>query len=1809
MRGLALACVLGLFGAFEAIADSAIPERRLIVTRDVDFYGGDLQPLFDTTLQACQRQCLNNPACQAFTFNTQSRACFPKTGVSQREPYVGATSAIVVAASPEDLGRADRLGADLDFLDDGALLRARDEAAALGIRHGGGEWTVPDLLRSAQRAQANDNLQGAVFWTGAAVAQSDDAAHWLQYAEWSADYATALRGSERVKFRNRAYLAAINAYLRSETGPQQVAALLQLAQALEALGRGRDMIAPLRLAETLGPRADVVAALDSAIGKYGFRIVETQVEADTAEPRICAVFSEDLERAGADYTLYVRLPDPKLAISNDARRVCVSGVQHGERYRITFRSGLPAQGGEALHRDVTVTQYVRDRSPALRFPGRAYVLPRSADAGIPLESVNTPEAALTLRQVSDRNLLRMLEDRLFGRPLSAWDMDRFGTSIAHEVWRGTATLRSDLNQDQLTRLPLGAVIADRPAGIYALTAEIPGSDPYDSAAATQWFVLTDIGLTTLQGQGGLTVHARSLGDAGALEGVSLTLISRANGELGRAETGADGVARFPAGLMRGRGGAEPALVVARRGEGDLAFLSLQDPAFDLSDRGVAGREPSGPIDAFLATDRGAYRAGEVINATVLLRDTRAAALEGVPVTAILTRPDGVEYSRHLSTRETAGGHVFALPLADAAPRGTWRLAVHADPDAAALATQSLLVEDFVPERLDLALSLPEGALSALAPPALSVQADYLFGAPGADLRVEGEVQLRATQRLPERPGWVFGPHDAGTALRLAPLPAEVFTDATGAAQVPLRLPDLDARGRLMEAQVTVRVAEGSGRPVERAITRPVLSPTPVIGIRPAFDGALPEASAARFALQAFDPGLNPADMTVAWRIDRVQTRYQWYQLDGRWNWEPVTTRITLQRGEAQLGADVVEVSADVDWGRHEIVVERLGGSYLVASYGFDAGWYAPAEALDTPDLLEMSLDKPRYAPGDTATVRMVAREAGEALITVLADRVIAMQAVPVVAGENTLALPVTDDWGAGVYVAAQVVRPMQADQGRNPARSLGLAHAGVDPGDRHLTVAFDAPQEVEPRQSFVADVTLGALAADETAYVTVAAVDVGILNLTAFETPDPADHYFGQRRLGVDIRDLYGRLLDGLNGEMGQIRSGGDAGPGLRMQSPPPTEALVAQFSGPVRVGPDGRARVRIDIPDFNGTVRLMALAWSAQGVGSAEADVLVRDPVVMATSLPRFLAPGDETRLGLELTHTRGAAGEMALSVQSEGLTLGAVPQTVTLAEGGRARVRVPLTAEETGDHRISVRLVTPDGKELTRTLTLGVRSNDPQQGTTRRLALAAGQTFTLDGQVLAGFRPDGAEVLVSAGPLARFDAPGLLAALDRYPYGCTEQITSQVLPLLTLSSIAAPLGLGPVTRIEARVAEGIAQVLTRQSANGAFGLWSAGSGEGWLDAYVTDFLLRAREAGHAVPDKALQSALDNLSNRIAYAPDFDQGGEAIAYALHVLARAGRAAMGDLRYYADEKADAFATPMALAQLGAALASYGDQARADRLFRKAAERLARAEADPGQVWRADFGTSLRDAAGLLSLAVESGSEAIDRAALSARFARPGRLSTQEQAWALLAAQALVRDPSVSGLQVDGAPVAGPFVRRISGQDLSEMRVTNAASRPTDLTITTLGVPSGPTEAQGYGYRLERAYFTPDGDPVDPARLAQGDRLVVVLTVRPSEDTRARLMIDDPLPAGLEIDAPTLIRSGDIRGLGWLQTDSPETAEFRSDRFLAAIDQRGAETLRVAYMVRAVSPGRFHHPAALVEDMYRPDYRATTASGEVVVAAE
>ena len=283
------------------------------------------------------------------------------------------------------------------------------------------------------------------------------------------------------------------------------------------------------------------------------------------------------------------------------------------------------------------------------------------------------------------------------------------------------------------------------------------------------------------------------------------------------------------------------------------------------------------------------------------------------------------------------------------------------------------------------------------------------------------------------------------------------------------------------------------------------------------------------------------------------------------------------------------------------------------------------------------------------------------------------------------------------------------------------------------------------------------------------------------------------------MRDLYGRLIDARANAVGVLRSGGDSFAKRSVAGlPDKSSKVVALFSGIVRLDGDGAARIPFDIPDFQGQLRLMAVAFSARKVGSATASMTVRDPVVTTVSLPRFLAPGDAARIGVTINNLEGAAGDYHLNVSASDAAEFKAPasRTVKLALGGNFNDGFTLAATTAGNAALKLELSGPGDLKIARDFTIGVRPAQAYQ--LRRFVgrLQPGESVTLDDGAAGEFLPGTAEALLSVSPRPDWDVPGLLRTLERYAYGCIEQTTSRALPLLYVEEVAHLWRTDPVRR-----------------------------------------------------------------------------------------------------------------------------------------------------------------------------------------------------------------------------------------------------------------------------------------------------------------------------------------------------------------------------------------------------------------------------
>lgn len=1725
-----------------------------------------------------------------------------------------------------------------------------------------------DLRLVAEKQLAADARAASRSFATAVAADPKNADSWLGLAKaLLAIKPDEDKGAERYDLPVNASGAAYRAYELATAKPQKANALAVLGDAMQRRAYWRPAIEALRASLVLAEATDVRESFEKLRAAHGFRMTDYKTETEAASPRVCVQFSESLTRAQTDFAKFVSVDgkDPQ-SVTVEGAQLCVEGLAHGARYEVQIREGLASDLGETLAKKIGLAVYVADRKATVRFTGKSYVLPSRGQQGLPVVTVNTSRVVLEVYRVGDRGLATAIANGDLDRQLYNYDIDALRNRTGTKVYEGEMDVPTKLNQEVTTAFPIGETVGDLKPGAYAMVARPADKAGEDGGGlATQWFIVSDLGLTAFSGTDGVHAFVRSLAETTAIKDANVKLVARNNEVLATSKTDANGYVRFDPGMTRGEGGLQPAILVAENGDGEYAFLDLTANAFDLSDRGVKGRDAPGPLDGFVYTERGVYRPGEEVNFTALVRDGAGIAAT-MPVTLIVTRPDGVEHSRYPLADEGLGGRTLRLVLGSGAMTGTWRAKLHADPKDDPVTQVSFLVEDYVPERLDLALEPGTGAIQPDRPKTLKLTGRYLYGPPAAGLNIEAEVIVKPSAKdLQAFPGYQFGAADEKINPVRKPIENLPLTGDDGKAELVISLPAVEKTQRPLEADVIVRLREVSGRTIERSVTVPVDLQQPRIGVKPLFAASgVAEGETPQFEVVLLDTsGKQAAATGLVWELVRLDTSWQWYSRDGSWAYEPQIIRRKVGNGTLDtLANQPVKVSADVDYGRYQLEVRSVEAGGPQTSVAFNSGWYTNNETAESPEMLDVALDKASYQPGDTAKLRIASKQGGKALVAVLGNGLIATQEVDIAKGGGDVELKVGSDWGPGAYATALLYRPMDEAAKRMPSRAIGIKWIGIDQAVRTLKVELPVEAKIKSGAGLTIPVKVAGLAAGEEARVTVAAVDLGILNLTRFVVPAPEQHFYAQRKLALEIRDFYGRLIDGMRAERGKLRSGGDGMDAEGTQGSPPVEDTVALFSGLVKVGADGTAKVEFALPDFNGTVRIMAVAWSKHKLGHGTADVIVRDAVALTASGPRFLTLGDDARLDLSIHNVDGPAGAYKVGVTqlpldaSKGEAVSILDRPLPLKAGERNSERVALKPNDVGLHTYDISVTGPDGINVHRRLTFDVK---PPAGDIKRTTVssltAKGGKITLGKDLLAGLIASRTRVNVSAGPAANLDVPGLLTSLDRYPYGCAEQTVSRAMPLVYANAVAAQIGIAPDKEIKERVQKAIERVFEMQDSTGAFGIWGPTDSDLWLTAYVSDFLTRAKEAGYSVRQLPFNQALDRLQNFVSNAQETGKAGESKAYALYVLARNARAPVGELRYFADEQLDKFPTPLAKAQLGAALSMLGDKTRAERVFQAAL--TAMDNEDKSSMQRADYGSPLRDGAALVTLASETGlfkSEAPKLVNVVAKAYRARTYtSTQEQSWMLLAAHALGDDVKNTALAIDGAPVVGSVVRSLSADEIAKgVTITNNGEAATDAVVSVIGAALTPEPAISKGFKIERRYYKLDGTPVELASLsggkgeiAQNERLVAVVKLD-STEAYGRVLLVDRLPSGLEIENPRLVDSGDISTLDWLKSAlKPEHTEFRDDRFVAAFNLAGnasataspegggdgdeqtgaavestpapaakpdpgfAVTATVAYVVRAVTPGTYLHPAATVEDMYRPERYARTQSGTLTVTAK
>jgi hypothetical protein len=1372
-----------------------------------------------------------------------------------------------------------------------------------------------------------------------------------------------------------------------------------------------------------------------------------------------------------------------------------------------------------------------------------------------------------------------------------------------------------------TPIDLDTIFGQDRRGIFCLEAEARVAD--GGVTATKVILYTDIGLLAHWRDEELVVFAHDLFSLAPLASAKVTVYSNKNQVLGDSHTDHQGMAHLK-GMNKLWG--QPVVVVVEYGD-DFTFLELLSPR----DEGSREIRPEMPrynrsaYDGFIYADRDLYRPGETVHLRWIVRTNYGDAAAGVPLLVSVIKPNGKKLLSRPTTLSPLGTGSMDLPTQKIYPTGRYQVQLTVPGSEQSLGVYSFHLEEFVPVRMKAGVTLSENRWLAGREYEISVHAKHLFGAPAANRKCEAKVYFQRGGFTAEKWREYNFNNDSKYVPESISL-GEVKTDENGSAKFKfIYTPDADVTFPLT-ATVVGQVFELGGRAVsarESAIVSPSdillgIAATNLAGRR----GVEVHAAAIRF--DETPAPLQKVSITLERQVWNYYVRRYYSNNQPSWteSFETLETReVDLQEGR---GSTQFEIQG-YGYFRVRVHSDQTPQHSTLSFYAYGDR----CELVDAarPSLIKLSLDKSEYRVGDEAAVRIESPFDGRGIVVLQGETINKMMSVEIRDNVGVVKIPLTEAEYPNVWVEATVIHAVQEGKAQvYPFSSFAMASVRVHDPRRKIQMAIpDLPEEIQPATTvqFVLEVR------DQDgrpmqAELTLAAVDEGIHTITDYRNPDPYGWIARPRRPDFRRAHYYDRVAY----DFEKTEPGGDFGAELAKRVTPNLESWikpVALWSGVVMTDANGCATVSLNIPEFTGQLRLVAVGCTEKAAGACSGELLVRRRHMLRTSMPRFMLPGDSAQCRAVVFNNSDEPCKAVVRWAASG-TLQPSTGEATLDLPGHAENNVLANviagkSAGQGEIRWEITIFDPGGQEiehLTEIAPLPVFPPAAFQSHYEVIVIKPGETLNIRNEKFLNDERAEIELTVGANPALQLE--DALSYVVGYPYGCIEQVTSRLMPLYLLRQNAALIdsALQKEEPLDRYIQAGIDRLFAMQTGSGGLGFWpGAQEPYPYGSVYALHFLtLVKNDRELEIPEDNYES-LKNYVRRIA-ADWSDQSQSALhqrAYALYVLALDGD--LNAIQQIA--RFDEIVLPRAARFLLAAALARNTKDR-DRV----ALYLSTTPSEPYLISEPDntLNSDIRNTAiELLALQQMDGDPALmaEKANKLTTFLQNNRHGTTQETGFVVTAlgsylgdiaadidQAAGRIEYLKGAETKEIAITGSEVYRgrHAGPDGSFL-IKNTGQANLIVSITTRGIPEKvETEAVGEGVTVNRAFYSEKGASVTTSEFQQGEMYIVGLTLA-CEQNAKNLVVADLLPAGFEVENPRLdpdaVPEGKFAG-----ASTPSHLEIRDDRVVLAFDELDKGTHCFYYIVRAVTPGTYQYPPAQAECMYDPSVHGSSAYASIEV---
>lgn len=1586
-------------------------------------------------------------------------------------------------------------------------------------------------------------------------------------------------------------------------------------------------------------------------GITAFTVDQIVPNTDGINPGFILVFSDELDPS-QDIRGLIRVEPPvEIKTSVAGRNVSISGnFSFGASYTLIVSRGIRSRWGTRTEEEIRRPVEFGDIKPQMVFLHDGVFLPSVGKGKIYFRTVNLRRVRLEVKKVFENNLGQFLQTE---RLASKRDRNsRFNTSYTQRVGVTVAEENLEIGEEKNFwlnhELDLSLLIEPGETGpflvslsfehedmIYNLSQERYGyrGEAYYSEPSSRGYVwahgqiykpviVSDIGLTWKSAAVEHRVFATNLMDAQKLEGASVELRSYQNQILASGLTDKDGQIRFE------NVDGEVFYVTAEK-DGLRSVIKANEMAWNLSSFDTEGVEVgSGGTRAFLFTERGVYRPGDTIYLSAIVRNQDETFPEHHPVSLKLTNPRGQTVYEGVNTDGVDGFYQFQLHTEQEDPTGTWQAEVLA---GSSRFIKDIRVETIVPFRLKVNL-IPEKTALDFTDRELScrIESKYLFGAPAAGL--EASLQYRLAHRdrqFPAFPGFSFS-NEAVAFQEASQMVFENRLDPQGTAAVQFHLPPFEAAPSALDLILTAGTAEKGGREVTRIETLPV-DPYPFyVGIqRPEMKyGYLQINTGHTIPVLVVDSsGQAVADRTLSYSVYR-NNRYWWWEYDTyddfhlRYKSDSQTEKIdggTLVSEERPVGLSIKPQS----WGEYLVEVEDASGHK--AAFFFRASLWGQSSGGEDAGLLVLKSDRELYHPGEEAVVSLPSMESGNLLVTVeKANTILSAQWRTPAPKQTELHIPITEAMLPNAYVTVSYLQPYEQSDNDRPIRMYGIVALAVEDESTRQEIDIQTEEVLRPGESFVVSLQTGDR--KPTQYV-LAVVDEGLLDLTAFKTPDPWRSFYGRQRLGVHTYDLFSQILGAHKGDVFRTFAIG-GGEGLLMVDEAKARSQkrfepVVLITEPTMTDERGRAEARFTMPNYMGSVRLMAAAADGPRYAASEITVPVRSDLVILPSLPRVLGPEEQVEVTVSVFAMSDAIRTAEINLETEGPVSIAGESSRTITFTPQAREQDVTFKIETKPAVGKARIVftARSGRfAVTSTTFMEIRASSPPLYRVEQKTLEPGERVSL--RIPDEGMPGTNEARLVISPWGNLNLEQRLSWLIRYPWGCVEQNISAVFPQLFLRNIVQ-MSREEAVEIDQNINAAISRLRKFQLPSGGFSYWPGYKNVSpWGTSYAGHFLLEAERLGYPVPWQMKERWIQFQYSR---ALSYQDSRLTQIYRLYVLALAGRPAVGPMNFIVEN---------ALSELSDTerwvLAAAYSLAGIPRTSAKILENTGTNVTGYAE-YAGTYGSTLRDQALILEMSRQLGDRKVAEdmyEVVAGKISSQYWYSTQSLGFSLLAVGKYLSlgdnsEPSriMGTIRLPGGREMPFFIEQeVFSYDLKQGfgdRVSvsidpKSPARRTFVRLEWQGTPlRAEVKAESRQLDLRVEWRDGRGYTIDPGELEQGTEFWGHYRVSRNSSSPAidieELALTQILPSGWEIENTRLSGEPPPSWTVHYTLGTEEYTDFRDDRVAWFFDlPRGQRAVDFLVKLRAVTRGRFFLPPTVCESMYRQDTRAVQPGGDAAV---